>query len=121
MVKIFFKTFGCPTNFAESESMMGILKKSEFEIVDNPEEAFDYLTYLKLILQYIGASDCDMEKGFLRCDANISLRLKGETSLGTKVELKNMLNLQERWCKNEKSFFISPADHLSWFSECLWR
>ena len=56
----------------------------------SPQEAFDYLTYLKLILQYIGASDCDMEKGSLRCDANISLRKKGDTKLGTKVELKNM-------------------------------
>lgn len=40
MVKIFFKTFGCPTNFADSESMMGILNKAEFEIIANPEEAF---------------------------------------------------------------------------------
>ena len=65
------------------------------EIVSEPDiasplEAFDYLTQLKLILQYIGASDCDMEKGSLRCDANISLRAKGETKLGTRVELKNM-------------------------------
>ena len=58
--------------------------------ISSPEEAFDYLTYLKLTLQYIGASDCDMEKGLLRCDANISLRKKGAKELGTKVELKNM-------------------------------
>lgn len=58
--------------------------------IHSPEEAFDYLTYLKLTLQYISASDCDMEKGLLRCDANISLRKRGETRLGTKVELKNM-------------------------------
>ncbi|MDD5194896.1 MAG: Asp-tRNA(Asn)/Glu-tRNA(Gln) amidotransferase subunit GatB [Candidatus Omnitrophica bacterium] len=58
--------------------------------ITSPEEAFDYLTYLKLTLQYIGASSCDMEKGFLRCDANISLKNKGATELGTKVELKNM-------------------------------
>ena len=58
--------------------------------INSPQEAFEYLTYLKLILQYIGASDCDMEKGSLRCDANISLRKKGEVKLGTKVELKNM-------------------------------
>ena len=56
----------------------------------SPQEAFEYLTYLKLILQYIGASDCDMERGSLRCDANISLRREGDTKLGTKVELKNM-------------------------------
>lgn len=65
------------------------------EIVSEPEinssqEAFDYLNALKLILQYINVSDCDMEKGSLRCDANISLRKKGDTQLGTKVELKNM-------------------------------
>lgn len=58
--------------------------------IRSPEEAFDYLTYLKLILQYIGVSDCDMEKGSLRCDANISLRRKGDAKLGAKVELKNM-------------------------------
>ncbi len=58
--------------------------------INTPQEAFDYLTQLKLTLQYIGASTCDMEKGYLRCDANISLREKGENNLGTKVELKNM-------------------------------
>ncbi|MDD5440762.1 MAG: Asp-tRNA(Asn)/Glu-tRNA(Gln) amidotransferase subunit GatB [Candidatus Omnitrophica bacterium] len=58
--------------------------------ISDPQEAFDYLTYLKLILQYIEVSDCDMEKGFLRCDANISTRKKGEKQLGVKVELKNM-------------------------------
>ena len=57
--------------------------------IRSPEEAFDYLTYLKLVIQYVGASDCDMEKGSLRCDANISLRKKGD-KLGTRVELKNM-------------------------------
>jgi len=57
--------------------------------IRSPEEAFDYLTYLKLVIQYVGASDCDMEKGSLRCDANISLRRKGD-ELGTRVELKNM-------------------------------
>jgi len=58
--------------------------------IRSPGEAFGYLTYLKLILQYVDASDCDMEKGSLRCDANISLRKRGEAKLGTKVELKNM-------------------------------
>ena len=56
----------------------------------SPEEAYEYLTTLKAILQYLEVSDCDMEKGSLRCDANISLRPKGETKLGTKVEIKNM-------------------------------
>ncbi len=56
----------------------------------SPQEAYDYLTALKLALQYLEVSDCDMEKGSLRCDANISIRPKGETKLGTKAELKNM-------------------------------
>lgn len=65
------------------------------EIVSGPDmrsaqEAYDYLTKLKLILQYLDVSDCDMEKGSLRCDANVSIRPKGETELGTKTELKNM-------------------------------
>src|SRR3989338_1801713 len=56
----------------------------------SPQEAHDYLTNLKLTLQYLDVSDCDMEKGSLRCDANISIRRKGETRLGVKSELKNL-------------------------------
>ncbi|MBI5573244.1 MAG: Asp-tRNA(Asn)/Glu-tRNA(Gln) amidotransferase subunit GatB [Elusimicrobia bacterium] len=58
--------------------------------ISSPDEAYQYLTELKAVLRYIGISDCDMEKGSLRCDANISLRLVGEKKLGVKVELKNM-------------------------------
>ncbi len=58
--------------------------------LSSPDEAYEYLTKLKSILKYLRVSDCDMEKGSLRCDANISLRPKGETRLGTKVEIKNM-------------------------------
>ncbi len=58
--------------------------------IRSPEEAYDYLTALKAILQYLDVSDCDMEKGSLRCDANVSVRPIGETKLGTKVEVKNM-------------------------------
>ncbi|MDT8900230.1 Asp-tRNA(Asn)/Glu-tRNA(Gln) amidotransferase subunit GatB [Anaeroselena agilis] len=65
------------------------------EIVSEPdirsaEEAKAYLEKLKAILQYIDVSDCKMEEGSLRCDANISLRPKGETKLGTKAEIKNL-------------------------------
>jgi aspartyl-tRNA(Asn)/glutamyl-tRNA(Gln) amidotransferase subunit B len=65
------------------------------EIVSEPamhhaEEAFAYLTSLRATMIYGGISDCDMEKGQLRCDANISIRPVGETKLGTKVELKNL-------------------------------
>ena len=56
----------------------------------SPQEAYDYLNTLKLTLQYLGVSDCDMEKGSLRCDANVSIRPVGQTTLGTKTELKNM-------------------------------
>jgi aspartyl-tRNA(Asn)/glutamyl-tRNA(Gln) amidotransferase subunit B len=58
--------------------------------ISSPEEAYEYLTNLKSIIRYIGVSDCDMEKGSLRCDANISLRPAGTEGLGTKSELKNL-------------------------------
>lgn len=58
--------------------------------LNSPQEAFDYLTGLKSIVEYLDVSDCDMEKGSLRCDANISLRLQGAKELGVKTELKNM-------------------------------
>ncbi|MDD5130297.1 MAG: Asp-tRNA(Asn)/Glu-tRNA(Gln) amidotransferase subunit GatB, partial [Candidatus Omnitrophica bacterium] len=58
--------------------------------LNSPQEAFDYLTDLKNIIEYLDVSDCDMEKGSLRCDANISLRLSGAKELGVKAELKNM-------------------------------
>ncbi|MFA6316357.1 MAG: Asp-tRNA(Asn)/Glu-tRNA(Gln) amidotransferase subunit GatB [Elusimicrobiota bacterium] len=65
------------------------------EIVSEPdiasgEEAHAFLTALKEILLYAGVSHCDMEKGELRCDANISVRKKGEAALGIKVEIKNL-------------------------------
>ena len=56
----------------------------------SPAEAYEYLIALKAILQYLGVSDCNMEEGKLRCDANISVRKADETKLGTKVEIKNM-------------------------------
>jgi aspartyl-tRNA(Asn)/glutamyl-tRNA(Gln) amidotransferase subunit B len=56
----------------------------------SPQEAYAYLIGLKRILGYLGVSDCNMEEGSLRCDANISLRPKGESKLGTKTEIKNM-------------------------------
>jgi aspartyl-tRNA(Asn)/glutamyl-tRNA(Gln) amidotransferase subunit B len=65
------------------------------EIVSDPEistadEAYEYLTRLKEILLYCGVSDCNMEEGSLRCDANVSVRPKGQKKLGTKAELKNV-------------------------------
>lgn len=67
--------------------LMEIVSEPE---LSSPQEAYDYLTALKLTLQYLNVSDCDMEKGSLRCDANISIREKGDTHLGVKAEIKNM-------------------------------
>ncbi|MGD1098244.1 MAG: Asp-tRNA(Asn)/Glu-tRNA(Gln) amidotransferase subunit GatB [Bryobacteraceae bacterium] len=65
------------------------------EIVSEPDirssdEAYAYLTELKQVLQYIEVSTCDMEKGHLRCDANVSVRLRGAEKFGTKAEVKNL-------------------------------
>jgi aspartyl-tRNA(Asn)/glutamyl-tRNA(Gln) amidotransferase subunit B len=65
------------------------------EIVSEPDirsadEAYDYLTRLKEILLYTRVSDCNMEEGSLRCDANVSVRRKGAPKFGAKVEVKNV-------------------------------
>jgi aspartyl-tRNA(Asn)/glutamyl-tRNA(Gln) amidotransferase subunit B len=65
------------------------------EIVTEPDmrssdEAYAFLTELKQVLQYLEVSTCDMEKGHLRCDANVSVRLKGAEKFGTKAEVKNL-------------------------------
>ncbi|HML17088.1 MAG TPA: Asp-tRNA(Asn)/Glu-tRNA(Gln) amidotransferase subunit GatB [Bryobacteraceae bacterium] len=65
------------------------------EIVSEPdmrssEEAYAYLTELKQVLQYVEVSTCDMEKGHLRCDANVSVMLRGAEKFGTKAEVKNL-------------------------------
>jgi aspartyl-tRNA(Asn)/glutamyl-tRNA(Gln) amidotransferase subunit B len=65
------------------------------EIVTHPdlrtaEEAHDYLTALKAVLLYAGVSDCNMEEGSLRCDANVSVRRRGTEALGTRAEIKNL-------------------------------
>jgi aspartyl-tRNA(Asn)/glutamyl-tRNA(Gln) amidotransferase subunit B len=65
------------------------------EIVSEPDmrssdEAYAYLTVMKQVLQFIEVSTCDMEKGHLRCDANVSVRLRGAEKFGTKAEVKNL-------------------------------
>jgi aspartyl-tRNA(Asn)/glutamyl-tRNA(Gln) amidotransferase subunit B len=65
------------------------------EIVSEPDiatplEAYEYLTRLKEIILYTGVSDCNMEEGSLRCDANVSVRPRGQKELGTKAEIKNV-------------------------------
>jgi len=65
------------------------------EIVTSPDfrtswQAYDYVNHVRRVLQWVGASDADMEKGNLRCEANVSVRRVGETEFRNKVELKNL-------------------------------
>ena len=82
------------------------------EIVSEPDmrssaEAVEYLTRLKLLLRYLGVSDCDMEKGSLRCDVNVSIRPVGTEPFGTRVELKNLNSFKAV----EKSIEYEVARH----------
>src|SRR5499427_2654678 len=56
----------------------------------SPDEAYEYLTRLKEIILYTGVSDCNMEEGSLRCDANVSVRPRDQKEFGTKTEIKNV-------------------------------
>jgi aspartyl-tRNA(Asn)/glutamyl-tRNA(Gln) amidotransferase subunit B len=85
--------------FANSSETTGIdLNRSGVPLIEivsepdlaSPEEAYEYLTRLKEIILYTGVSDCNMEEGSLRCDANISVRPRGQKELGTKSEVKNV-------------------------------
>src|SRR5580658_3446163 len=80
------------------------------EIVSEPdlrssEEAYQYLSELKQVMQYVCVSECDMEKGQLRCDANVSVRLKGAEEFGTKAEVKNLNSF--RFAKMSLDYEIS--------------
>ena len=67
-----------------------------------PQEAYAYLTTLRQIMLYTGVSDCNMEEGSLRCDANVSVRVKGAKEFGTKVEVKNL---------NSFRFLVKALEH----------
>jgi len=67
--------------------LMEIVSEPDME---SPDEALAYLQTLRQILVYAGVSDCNMEEGNMRCDVNVSIRLEGQQSFGTKVEIKNM-------------------------------
>ena len=80
------------------------------EIVSEPDmrssdDAYAYLTELKQVLQFVEVSTCDMEKGHLRCDANVSVRLKGAEKFGTKAEVKNLNSF--RFLKQALDFEIA--------------
>ena len=80
--------------------------------IRTPEEAYAYLEKVKAIIQYTDVSDCKMEEGSLRCDANISIRPYGQEEFGTKTELKNLnsFNFVRRGLEYEE---IRQADVLS--------
>lgn len=71
--------------------------------IHSPQEAILFATEIKAIMEYIGASDCNMEEGSLRVDVNISVRRKGESSLRNKVEIKNLnsFNTMEQAIESE--------------------
>lgn len=76
--------------------------------IRSSEEAFAYLTEVRKLVRYLDVCDGNMEEGSLRCDANISLRLKGEQTLGTKVEIKNLNSI-----RNVKRAIDAEAERLA--------
>lgn len=70
-----------------SIGLMEVVSEPELR---SPEEAASYLTELKSVLEYLGTSNCNMEEGRMRCDANVSIRPVGQKEFGTRVEIKNM-------------------------------
>jgi aspartyl-tRNA(Asn)/glutamyl-tRNA(Gln) amidotransferase subunit B len=93
VAKLFHRT----DNFGESYSLLDVNRAGVplMEIVSepdmrSPDEARSYLTQLQSILRYIGVSSANMEEGNFRCDANISVRPRGSSEFGAKVEIKNM-------------------------------
>ena len=88
------------------------------EIVSEPdifsaEEAGEYLAEIRKMIRFLDVSDGNMEEGSMRCDANISLRLKGETSLGTRVEVKNLNSI-----KNVKKAITYEIERLTKILDC---
>src|SRR5438309_479766 len=84
--------FGDPPNTNVCPVCLGL---PVIEIVSEPDlrspaEAYAYLTTLKQVLEYTEVSDCNMEEGSLRCDANVSVRRRGAEKFGTKTEVKNL-------------------------------
>ena len=78
--------------------------------ISSPEEAYEYLTRLKEIILYTGVSDCNMEEGSLRCDANVSIRPKGQKEFGTKAEVKNVNSF--RFIKHALEYELERQEEL---------
>lgn len=81
--------------------------------IRSPEEAKTFLQDLRLMMRYLGVSDADMEKGHLRCDANISLRPKGDKKLYPKVEIKNLNSFKAV----EKALTFEIASQAVWWDQ----
>lgn len=73
-----------------NRSGIPLLEIVSYPDINSSSEAYQYLASLKQIIRYLGVSSCDMEKGILRCDANVSVKKKTASVLGTRIELKNM-------------------------------
>ncbi len=78
--------------------------------IGSPQEAYEYLSRLRQILLYIGVSDCSMEEGSLRCDANISMKIKGSDLMGQRTELKNLNSF--KFVKKALEFEINRQSEL---------
>ena len=72
-----------------------LLEIVSYPDIDSPQMAFEYLKTLRRLLRYAGISDCDMEKGSLRCDCNVSVRPFNSAKLGVRTEIKNMNSFKE--------------------------
>jgi aspartyl-tRNA(Asn)/glutamyl-tRNA(Gln) amidotransferase subunit B len=73
-----------------NRASVGLMELVTEPELSSPEEALAFLTELRTIVRYIGASECNMEEGKMRCDVNVSVRPVGQKELGTRVEIKNM-------------------------------
>jgi Asp-tRNA(Asn)/Glu-tRNA(Gln) amidotransferase B subunit len=73
----------------------------------SPHEAYQYLYKIRQLVTYLGVCDGNMEEGSLRCDANVSVRKKGDTKLGTKTEVKNMKSTGKSICSKAASASFS--------------
>jgi aspartyl-tRNA(Asn)/glutamyl-tRNA(Gln) amidotransferase subunit B len=78
--------------------------------ISSPEEAYAYLVALKSVLKYLDVSDCNMEEGSLRCDANISLSKQGSGKLGIKTELKNMNSF--KWVRSALEYEVNRQSEI---------
>ncbi|GHT37090.1 aspartyl/glutamyl-tRNA(Asn/Gln) amidotransferase subunit B [Endomicrobiia bacterium] len=73
-----------------NRASVGLMELVTEPELSSPEEALEFLTELKSVVEYLGTSECSMEEGKMRCDVNVSVRHAGQKELGTRVEIKNM-------------------------------